>query len=247
MFPFRDHNPSRRRPYVTWALIAINIVVFAFNYPLMGNNAALASFWDKWAMVPAEITYGVEYYTAFTSLFLHAGIMHIAGNMLFLWVFGDNVEDAMGHIPFLAFYLASGLGADAFYILSDPYSGIPIVGASGAIAGVLGAYMLLYPKAKVDVIVIFIIFFKIFKFPAWIVLGVWMAIQTFSGFAYSADQGGVAYWAHIGGFIVGMVLAVPLWLRLGGQEFWRRSRFHPPHAPTFETRTTTIPIVRRRP
>jgi membrane associated rhomboid family serine protease len=244
MFPIRDHNPSKNRPFVTWVLIAINIAVFAISFPIMSNDAALASFWNSWAMIPAEVTSGIDYHTALTSMFLHGGLLHIAGNMLFLWIFGDNVEDAMGHVPFLIFYILSGFGAGAFHVLSDPSSGIPMVGASGAIAGVMGAYLLLYPKAKVDVILILFVFFKIFKWPAWIVLGAWMALQTFSGLAFNTESG-VAYWAHIGGFIVGVIMAVPLWLRLGGQDYWHKTDFHPPHAPTFETRTSTIPIVRR--
>ena len=230
---------------MTLGLIAINIIVFIGYLPIMVNEAALASFFDNWAMIPAEITSGMEYHTALTSMFLHGGLLHLAGNMLFLWIFGDNVEDAMGHIPFLLFYLASGFGAAAFHVLSAPASGVPMVGASGAIAGVMGAYLLLYPKAKVDVVLILLVFFKVFKWPAWIVLGAWMVIQTFSGLAMNAS-GGVAYWAHIGGFIVGIALTVPLWLRMGGTAYWQQTDFRPPHAPTFETRTSTIPIVRRR-
>jgi len=246
MFPIRDHNPSGSRPYVTWGLMAINIIVFALYLPILGNEAALSSFWDTWAMRPVEISAGQEYYTAVTSMFLHGGFMHIAGNMLFLWIFGDNIEDAMGHVGFLVFYLLSGLGADAFHVLSDPTSGVPVVGASGAIAGVMGAYLLLYPKAEVDVVLIFVIFFKIFRWPAWIVLGAWMGVQIFGGLASATSGGGVAYWAHIGGFIVGAALAVPIWLKLGGPQFWQRSQYRPPHAQTFETRSTTIPVVRRR-
>jgi len=246
MFPLRDHNPSGRTPYVTWGLIAANIITFLMYFPITGNDAALASLWNNWAMVPARISAGMDFHTAFTSLFLHAGVVHLAGNMLFLWIFGDNVEDALGHIPFLLFYLACGFGADFFHIMSSPNSGIPIVGASGAIAGVLGAYLLLYPKAKVDVILIFIIFFKIFKWPAWVVLGAWMALQIFGGMGSPATGGGVAYWAHIGGFITGIALITPLWLRLGGQAFWHRNNFHPPHAPLFESGITSIPTVRRR-
>ena len=246
MFPIRDHNPSGRRPYVTYALIAVNFFVFAMYYPIMNDDVALSSLWGHWALIPARVSEGVDIHTALTSMFLHAGLMHIGGNMLFLWIFGDNVEDAMGHLPFLLFYLASGLGADVFHVLSDPNSGVPTVGASGAIAGVLGAYLLLYPKAKVDVIFIFIIFYKIFKWPAWVVLGIWMALQIFGGASVSGTEGGVAYWAHIGGFIAGIVLAIPLWVRLGGTKFWQESHLHPPHAPTFATRTSTIPTVRRR-
>jgi membrane associated rhomboid family serine protease len=226
--------------------MAINIVVFALYSPLLGDEVALSGFFDRWAMVPAEITSGQEYHTAITSMFLHGGVMHIVGNMLFLWIFGDNVEDAMGHVPFAVFYIASGLGADAFHVLSDPSSPVPTVGASGAIAGVMGAYMLLYPKAKVDVALILVVIFKVFTLPAFVVLGIWMGLQIFGELGSSATGGGVAYWAHIGGFLVGALFTVPFWLRLGGTDFWQRSHFHPPHEPTFETRTTTIPVVRHR-
>ena len=246
MFPFRDHNPSRHTPYVTWAVMAINIVVFAAYSPLLTDQIALAGFFDTWAMVPAEITSGQEYHTAITSMFLHGGLMHIAGNMLFLWIFGDNIEDAMGHIPFALFYIVSGLGADAFHILSDPNSIVPTVGASGAIAGVMGGYLLLYPKAKVDVALILVIFFRIFTLPAFVVLGIWMGLQIFGELASNPTGGGIAYWAHIGGFIVGVIFTLPIWLKLGGTAFWQRADFHPPHRATFETRTTTIPIVKRR-
>ena len=226
--------------------MAINIVVFALYSPLLGDDIALLGFFDQWAMVPAEITAGQEYHTAITSMFLHGGIMHIAGNMLFLWIFGDNVEDVMGHIPFAIFYIISGLGAGAFHVLSDPASLVPTVGASGAIAGVMGGYLLLYPKAKVDVALVLIILFKVFTLPAFIVLGIWMGLQIFGELAFSPTGGGIAYWAHIGGFIVGVVFTVPFWLRLGGTAFWRSADFHPPHKATFETRTSTIPIVKRR-
>lgn len=231
LFPIRDHNPSRKRPYVTWALIAINIAVFLSYIPLLDNDVALSSFFDTWAMVPAEITSGTEYHTALTSMFLHGGYMHLIGNMVFLWIFGDNIEDAMGHVMFLVFYLVSGFGADAFHILSNTQSMVPTVGASGAIAGVLGAYLLLYPKAKVDIFFTIVFIFKIITLPAFIVLGAWMGLQIFGGIAESAVGGGVAYWAHIGGFIVGLLLAVPLWLKLGGPIFWKRNHGHPPHAP----------------
>jgi membrane associated rhomboid family serine protease len=246
MFPFRDHNPSRQTPYVTWALMAINIIVFLSYSPLLADNAALAAFFDTWAMVPAEITSGQEYHTALTSMFLHGGFMHLAGNMLFLWIFGDNVEDAMGHVGFLIFYILSGFGADLAQILSDPSSPIPMIGASGAIAGVMGAYLLLYPNAKVDVALILVVIFKVFTLPAFIVLAIWMGLQIFGQLGASTMGGGVAYWAHIGGFIAGVILTLPLWARLGGQEFWKTSHYHPPHKSTFETRTTNIPIIKRR-
>lgn len=246
MFPFRDHNPSRNTPYVTWGLIAVNILVFLLYAPLLGDDMKLAQFFDEWAMVPREITTVGEYHTLLTSMFLHGGFMHLAGNMLFLWIYGDNIEDQLGPYKFLMFYLAAGFGADAFHIFADPDSPIPTVGASGAIAGVMGAYLLMFPKAKIDILLILIVIFRVFTLPAFVVLGFWMAMQIFGGFSTPADGGGVAYWAHIGGFLVGAALILPLWLSKGGPAFWQKTHYHPPHKETFTTRTTNIPVVRRR-
>ena len=188
---------------------------------------------------------GFGYQTIITSMFLHGGFLHLAGNMLFLWIFGDNIEDEMGHFGFALFYLASGLAAAGLQILADPTSAVPMVGASGAIAGVLGGYLLLYPRAKVDVLIIFVIFFRIFTIPAWIVLGVWFALQFFNGAANSTD--GVAYMAHVGGFAGGLVLTLPVWLRRGARGYWARTKGRPPHpAAQYELTTSRIPRVTRR-
>lgn len=245
MFPFRDHNPSRRTPYVTWGLIALNIIIFALYSPLLGDDVALSQFFDEWAMVPREIVSGYAPQTLVTSMFLHAGLMHLGGNMLFLWIYGDNIEDTLGHVMFLAFYLACGLAAGVAHIIADTGSNIPTVGASGAIAGVMGAYLLLFPKAKIDIAVIFIVFFKVFTLPAFVVLGIWMGLQLFSGLGSTGAGGGVAYWAHIGGFIAGIVFILPWWLRHGAKQYWKKTDYHPPNEPTFNTRTTNIPTVRR--
>ncbi len=172
-------------------------------------------------------------------------IMHLAGNMLFLWIFGDNLEDEMGHLPFLGFYLASGLAAAFGQYFTEPASPIPMVGASGAIAGVMGGYLLLFPKARVDVLVIFIIFFRVFPLPAWIMLGLWFALQLFSGLTAGFQMGGVAYWAHAGGFVAGLLLALPVWLKKGGPDYWRRTHGQPPH-PEMKYRKSSIPKVIRR-
>ncbi|MBV1865256.1 MAG: rhomboid family intramembrane serine protease [Rhodobacteraceae bacterium] len=248
MFPIRDHNPSRRTPYVTWGLIAANIVVFALYYPLMSDDYLLAVFWQEWAMIPEKVSGGHRTYTLLTSMFLHGGFIHLASNMLFLWIFGDNMEDSFGHLPFLAFYLVCGVAADLLQVLPNPSSAIPVVGASGAIAGVLGGYLLLFPKARVDVILIFIIFFKIFTLRAWIVLGFWFGLQLFNSMgSIDSTEGGVAYWAHTGGFLAGALLAIPYWLRQGGTEFWAKTHGHPPHEPTeIPERVIHIPLVRRR-
>lgn len=245
MFPIRDHNPSRNTPYVTYALLLINIVVFLAYYPALSADArALGGFWDNWAIVPAEIVAGDDLITLITGMFLHGGWMHLIGNVLFLYIFGDNIEDAFGHIQFLLFYLLCGFAASAIQIIADLTSGVPIVGASGAIAGVLGGYLLLYPKARVDIIIIFIVFFKTFTLPAWIVLCAWFGMQIFGGLSTPSAGGGVAYWAHIGGFGAGMLIALPFWLSQGAKGFWVRTDGHPPHPPT--NAPTTIPVVRRR-
>ncbi len=236
MIPLRDHNPSRKTPYVTWSLMAINIVVFAFYIPLLNDPVALSGFFAEWAMVPLEITQGEEYHTAITSMFLHGGYMHLAGNMLFLWIFGDNVEDTLGHGWFLVFYLLSGIGADVFHVVSNSSSPIPTVGASGAIAGVMGAYLLFFPKAKVDFLLFIVVIIKMITLPAFVVLIGWMAMQLFSGISSTAAGAGVAYWAHIGGFIVGLLLVLPVWLKLGGTQFWHRTGYHPPHKATFNSK-----------
>lgn len=246
MFPIRDHNPSNRTPFVTWALIAINIVVFLSYFPsLSGNERLLMSFFDQWALVPLETLSGKDSHTLVTSMFLHGGWMHLIGNMLFLYIFGDNMEDLLGHLGFLAFYIVSGLAAAAGQILADPSSTVPMVGASGAIAGVMGGYLLMFPRARIDVLVIIIFLIKIFTIPAWLMLGIWFGLQLVNGLAMDVAGGGVAYWAHAGGFIVGFVATVPIWLRRGGPAYWRKTDGHPPHPEAqYRMVRTAIPRVR---
>jgi len=230
MFPIRDHNPSGRRPYITTTLIVINVLVFLATKALFSDDAALGQLYHDWAMIPARLSEGGGYYTLISSMFLHGGWMHLGGNMLFLWVFGDNLEDELGHVGFLILYLAFGVLASVAQIAAGPFSPIPVIGASGAIAGVMGGYLLLFPRARVDVLFIFVIIFKIFPIPAWIVLSVWLAIQIFSGIGADASAGGgVAYWAHAGGFLAGFVLMLPVWLHKGGTAFWRKNHGQPPH------------------
>lgn len=247
MFPIRDHNPSGKVPYVTYALIVLNVVIFIGYYRFIGENALFASFLDDWAMVPAEVVAGEDAHTLLTSMFLHGGIMHLAGNMLFLWIFGDNLEDAFGHFGFLIFYLVGGLAADAAHVLVDPDSAVPVVGASGAIAAVMGGYLLLFPKAEVDILLIFVVFFRVFTLAAWIVLMIWFALQIAGGTMTGDQMGGVAYWAHAGGFVAGILLALPYWLKRGGTQFWSRNAGHPPHPEAVvPERISNIPVVRRR-
>ncbi len=245
MFPIRDHNPSGRTPYVTWTLIAANVAIFLGYWLTMRSDTHLTWFFMQWGLVPARIANGEGLMTFVTSMFLHGGWMHLAGNMLFLWIFGDNLEDGMGHRGFLAFYLACGVAAGLLQYAAGPGSTAPMIGASGAIAGVMGGYLLLFPKAKVDVLIIIVIFFRVLTIPAWVVLAVWFGLQTFSGFGDQAGADGVAYWAHVGGFISGLVLALPLWLRRGGTGYWAANRGEPPHPDAVYSRSS-VPVVRRR-
>ena len=234
MLPLRDHNPSERTPFVTWALIAINIGVFLSYYPGIGDQPRLLmSFYTDWGLVPRLVSQGEQTQTIFTSMFLHGGWLHLAGNMLFLWIFGDNMEDQMGHVGFLIFYFASGVAAAFGQMLADPSSAVPMVGASGAIAGVMGGYLLLFPRARVDLLLILFFFFKVITIPAWLLLGLWFGLQLVNGTAGEAAGGGVAYWAHAGGFVAGVVLALPLWLKRGGPAFWSATHGHPPHEDSY--------------
>ena len=245
MFPIRDHNPSQKTPYVTVTLIVVNIVVFLITLPYFGSDAKLAGFWRVWALIPAEVSSGEDLHGLLSSMFLHAGFLHLAGNMLFLWIFGDNLEDVMGHVGFLAFYLAAGAAAGLAQVAAEPTSLIPTVGASGAIAGVMGGYLLLYPRARVDVLLIFFVFFRVFALPAWVMLGIWFGMQLLSGISVDTATGGVAYWAHAGGFAVGVALTLPVWLKRGARGSWARTGGRPPHPEASYSRSS-VPIIRRR-
>lgn len=246
MFPLRDHNPSERTPFITWALIAINVAVFLSYFPnIGGQERLLMAFYMDWALVPAEASQGLELHTILTSMFLHGGWMHIIGNMLFLYIFGDNLEDQLGHLGYLLFYLASGVAAAFAQMAADPSSTVPMVGASGAIAGVMGGYLLLFPRARVDLALIIFVFIKVITVPAWLMLGLWFGLQLVSGAASEASGGGVAYWAHAGGFIAGVVLILPAWLRRGGPGFWRLNHGLPPHEARFsEPQQAVAPMTR---
>jgi len=247
MFPFRDHNPSGKTPFVTYALIVLNCLIFFGYWGDLSNYRVMSEIYANWALIPARLGDGEGYETLLSSAFLHGGIWHLGGNMLFLHIYGDNLEDEMGHVKFLGFYLLCAISAGLAQVMSAPYSDIPVVGASGAVAGVMGGYLLLYPKAKVDVLFIFIIFFRIFSLPAWIILGIWFALQFFNGVSTPSDIGGVAYWAHIGGFLAGIVLCFPLLKRLGGSSFWSKNLGLPPHPEAYyRIQTSNIPKIRRR-
>lgn len=248
MFPIRDHNPSGRTPYVCHALIVINVLVFLSTWTAFsGDERGLFFFYRDWGLVPAAAMAGEGWHTILTSMFLHGGWLHLGGNMLFLWIYGDNIEDELGPVRFLGFYVAAGLAAALAQVVADPGSPIPMVGASGAIAGVLGAYLLMFPRARVDVLIFLIVFIRIIPIPAWIVLGIWFALQVFGSFATPADEGGVAYWAHAGGFVAGAALILPAWLARGGPAFWARTRGAPPHPKArYALSSSRVPKVPRR-
>ncbi|RJE85969.1 rhomboid family intramembrane serine protease [Paracoccus onubensis] len=241
MFPIRDHNPSTRKPVVTYGLISANVAMYLLTLPGFEGGQTL---WVWLALYPVAISHGELIWGLLTHMFLHAGIMHIAGNMLFLWIFGDNLEDQMGRLGFLCFYLACGLGAAFAQIAADPLASVPMVGASGAIAGVMGGYLLLFPRARIDILLIIVVFFKVFTLPAWTMLILWFAIQIFGGFSMVGAEGGVAYWAHAGGFIAGLILTIPVFLRRGGPDFWNRNHGKPPHDDAVYG-PSRIPKVRR--
>ncbi len=209
MFPIRDENPTKKRAVITPALILINLAVFVYEL-ILASQGNLDPFIITYALVPQDVVLGGRLYSFLTSMFLHGGIMHFLGNMLYLHIFGDNIEDIMGKKRFLSFYIATGIAASIFQIYTNPASTIPNLGASGAIAGVLGAYFVTFPRAKVDTVIFLGFFIRWIRLPAVIVLGFWFIIQLFSGLgslAYiSSNTGGVAFFAHIGGFMSGIVL-----------------------------------------
>ncbi len=244
MIPIRDHNPATTTPVVNLALIAANVAVFLLYVPLFAEPAALNAFFQDWAVIPARVTAGLDAHTLVTSMFLHGGWLHLLGNMLFLYIFGDNLEDQLGHLGYLGFYLASGVGAAVLQVASEPGSPVPMVGASGAIAGVMGGYLLMFPRARIDIFIFLIVIIRILPIPAWLMLGLWFGMQVFNGAAATPGTGGVAYWAHAGGFVFGLVLMLPVWLWRGGPRFWRRTHGHPDHPEArYRMARTVLPQV----
>jgi membrane associated rhomboid family serine protease len=218
MIPLKNLNPRRTFPFVTLGLVGVNAWVFIQQLSM--SPRATEAFLTTWGFVPArlaqalgtsQVSLAAALVPLFTSMFLHAGWLHIIGNMWFLWIFGDNVEDALGHVPYLFFYLACGIVAGLTQLAFSWGSKIPSVGASGAISGVLGAYLILYPTSRVLTLVpLFIIWFTT-ELPAMIFIGLWFVLQFLSGLASLGaykDVGGVAFWAHVGGFLTGMILVL---------------------------------------
>jgi membrane associated rhomboid family serine protease len=212
MIPLKDDNPTSTFPLITLSLLAINIVVYIYQLTL--SSEGLETFLFRYGAIPGRLIHpslgdlppaqAIPYaLTIFSSMFLHGGLFHLLGNMLYLWIFGNNVEDYLGHVRFFIFYLISGFFAAFIHTLSDLNSPIPMIGASGAIAGVLGAYLVLFPRANVSTLFIFIIFFKIIKVPAVLVLGLWFLVQLLNA---GTAGGSVAWYAHVGGFLTGVVI-----------------------------------------
>ncbi|MCI0433839.1 MAG: rhomboid family intramembrane serine protease [Gemmatimonadetes bacterium] len=256
MFPIRDDNPHFLTPYATYGLIAANVVAWVLIQGL-GSEPQLAASVCRYGLIPGDVlgtappgsSFPVGpglacvlegdggWHTAFTSMFLHGGWLHLIGNMWFLWIFGNNVEDAMGHVRFVVFYLLSGLGAAALQTATDPDSVIPMVGASGAIGGVMGAYVLMYPRVHVHLLVVLGFYVTTFAVPAVFMLGYWFLLQFLGGWTAAGGGGGVAFWAHVGGFVAGAVLSLVFrdramlarhphygWNRKSPTESWHRVR-----------------------
>jgi membrane associated rhomboid family serine protease len=248
VFPLKDNIPSHRRPYVTVGLIAACVLVYAWQASLPAQAGLYAVYSYGFipgvlfgdSELPADLVMVPAAATVFTSMFLHGGLMHLAGNMLYLWVFGNNIEDNLGHRRFFVFYLLCGIAAALAQALPDPASEIPMIGASGAISGVLGAYLVLFPHARVHVIIPFGFLFLHTMRAGWL-LGFWFLFQLLSGLFSSAAEGGVAWWAHVGGFVAGMALI--LVMRDRRRKLWAG----PPTRGSGKRRgRSRLPVTRRR-
>ena len=227
MIPLRDANPTRRRPVVTLAIMAASFAVFGVELMIQGTGGELAleDFYRAFGVVPADLLAALRegrflsqpVLALISHQFLHGGWFHIGANMLYLWIFGNNVEDRLGRPAYLLFYLAGGVAAAFAQVAIDPTSDVPLVGASGAIAAVLGAYFVMFPRARVLSIVFVVVFFQLIEVPAVLVLGVWFLLQVIDGLAslgVTDINGGVAIFAHIGGFVAGMLIGVLVRLRV---------------------------------
>lgn len=244
MFPYKDENPTQKPAIVTVAIIAANVLAFILLQGAGAQGPLVRSVCDL-GLIPGEILgsvppgsgvelapgvyclvdAGPQYWTVITSMFMHGGWMHLIGNMVFLWVFGNNIEDVMGHTKFVIFYLLCGIAAAAAQTFVSPHSVVPMVGASGAISGVLGAYLLLYPRVRVRTLIVLPIYITTVSLPAWVMLGYWIVLQVLSGLAglSEVERGGVAFFAHVGGFLAGLLL-----VRLFASEEVLRRRPTPP-------------------
>jgi membrane associated rhomboid family serine protease len=236
MIPIKDDNPITIKPYVTIALIVINCAVFLYSFAL--GRQGFTEFTFKYGLIPAELIQGRDlspaqygylatspYLNVFTSMFMHGGFLHLGGNMLYLWIFGNNIEDVLGHVKFVLFYLLSGIAAAMAFVALSPHSAVPMIGASGAIAGILGAYLVRFPDARVYTIIWLFFIIQVIKIPAIILLGFWFFLQLInsSSALYSTSAGGVAWFAHVGGFIFGAAVFWIFGLR-GRRRRWNYVR-----------------------
>lgn len=224
MIPISDQDVKGAGPgYVTIGLVLINIAIFLYQLTL--GPQGLESFFHQFAVQPAEILQGQQLYTLLTSMFLHGGWLHIISNMIFLWIFGDNIEAVLGRAMYAVFYIAGGVFASAIHVLMNPGSAVPSLGASGAIAAVLGAYIVMFPHARVKTLLFIGFFFTVTRVRAFFFLGLWALIQVWSGVSelgrMTDDAGGVAFWAHIGGFVFGLVVGFLLRDRAASLEIER--------------------------
>lgn len=216
MIPYKDNNPTSTHPYVTIGIIAVNILIFIWQ---IFSGGGLQGTIVAYGAIPHNIlTFETQqpvnpFFTVFSSMFMHAGLLHLGFNMLYLWIFGNNIEDKLGHVRFSFFYIFCGIISAYAHAITEPGSYIPMVGASGAVSGILGAYILLFPKAAVHTVIILGFFITFVKIPALIVIGFWAIIQFVSGLLSTGvdHKGGVAWFAHIGGFLIGL-LTIKLWL-----------------------------------
>ncbi len=222
MIPLRDTQPSHTKPFVTVALILLNVAIFLYQFSL--DPYELNFFLSHYGLVPARF----EWADVLTGIFLHGGWMHLIGNMWFLWIYGDNVEEILGHARYLVFYLLCGFAASFLQILFHMESRVPMIGASGAIAGVMGAYIVKFPHSRITTLVPVFVFLTTMEIPAYIILAYWFVIQFFSGIGSlghsQLSQGGVAWFAHIGGFLAGIVLILVMRTRRRWSH-WRDSRW----------------------
>ena len=207
MFPLKDDNPTATKPIVTLVLIISCIFIFFYQFSI--NEEQNYQFILKYGMVPQDLLYNIKVFEAFTvlsSMFLHGGILHLLGNMLFLWIYGNNIEDAMGHTKFFFFYVLCGTAAALSQSLITPYSNIPMIGASGAVSGILSAYLLLFPRAKVSTLVFILFFITVIRIPAGVLILIWLGTQIMNANLTNPNSPGVAWFAHIGGFCMGALL-----------------------------------------
>jgi membrane associated rhomboid family serine protease len=232
MLPLKDDLASRAAPVMTVSIVTMNVLVFLYQLSLrLGISLEVdnpphaietaQAFVLEFGLVPCRLAERCAYpadqpsplFTVFSSMFLHGGFLHVAGNMLYLWIFGKSVEDTLGHARFTVFYLLSGVVAALAQVTANPSSEVPVIGASGAVSGVLGAYLILFPRARILTLVIFGFFWRLLGIPAVVILGFWIVLQILNGLGSSAEAGGVAWYAHIGGFFAGMALVLPMRLR----------------------------------